>query len=62
MGRYGFKCNECGKIFKIEKRYDDPAYCPDCQSDDLERYFGDMKDVRFKLNAEGFTLNHSDDD
>lgn len=38
-----YKCPVCGKQFEeLVKKFDDPAYCPDCKSAGVREYCGKM--------------------
>lgn len=38
-----YKCNKCGKRFEeLVKRYDDSVLCPDCKTEAVRDYNGDV--------------------
>ena len=49
MARYDYQCGGCELIFEVEKMMSDPApdMCPDCGSNEINRYFSSMPNIAF---------------
>lgn len=62
MPNYDYKCRVCGTTWlKFHSVKEDATslglVCPECNSEDIYRYFGDMKTVPIHFKGTGFTLN-----
>lgn len=64
MPIYDYKCKSCEEVWELNHSINDDAtslnlVCPNCESADIFKYFGNMRTLPVHFKGTGFSINDS---